>query len=146
MTIGDIMDNEKGKSRRDFLRTGIGLAALGGITYSLNGCSLLKEDVSGIYEVKDFGVDDKYLLIDGVPKIYRLNEKPVRDGDGYNSLIFRHLEGGYNRMSSDKECRLPEILKDINGGELRRGESAWAPTDVITLEEYKEIMGRFVEC
>ncbi len=139
MTIGDYMAD--GMTRRDFLKTAGKSLVLGSIAYSLGNCKLGK-DVSEIYEIKNID-SEKYLLIDGVPKVYELEKVDVLPGDGYDSLIFRHLEEGYNRMSSNNECRLPQILRDINGGELIEGRRAWGPTEVLTEEEFQELMVKY---
>lgn len=128
-------------TRRDFLKkTTAGLAGLAAGLYLLDGCRL-REDISSIYRVEEIG-DKKYLVIDGVPKVYELEKVEVFKGDGYDSLIFRGIED-YNRMSSDNECRLPQILKDLNGGELIAGRDALGPTEVLTEEEFQELVEKY---
>ncbi|UCD07481.1 MAG: hypothetical protein JSW41_00650 [Candidatus Aenigmatarchaeota archaeon] len=138
-----------GRKAKASIGAGILAVTLGGGIYVARNCDeikesivdILSEDISSIYHVEEIG-NKKYLVIDGVPKVYKLERVEVRSGDGYDSLIFRGIED-YNRMSQNNECRLPQILRDINGGELIAGMGALGPTDVLTEEEFQELMEKY---
>lgn len=129
-------------TRRDFLKkTTAGLAGLAAGLYLLDGCRL-REDVDSIYNIEEIG-DKQYLVIKGLEKVYELEKIKVNPGDGYDDLIFRGIRD-YNTMSSNNECRLPEILRDVNGGGLIASDKwndrfALGPTKVIPIEEYKQL-------
>lgn len=148
MTIGDYMG--LGRKAKAGIGASILIVTLGGGIYVARNCDeikegivdILSEDISSIYHVEEIG-NKKYLVIDDVPKIYELEKVDVLPGDGYESLIFKHLGEGYNRMSSNNECRLPQILRDINGGELIEDRRAWGPTEVLTEEEFQKLMEKY---